>query len=227
MMIKSELVAHAEQESSAVTVCANDGLVALLSFILEVALVDGLEVSLALCVEQVVGLEEERDAVVELLLCAEVESEHRLVPLVGVLERRHKCEFRAGERDCKLCVPTMFGVLVEQGEIGCVRRLVHERTSLRNARLILCAAFLVLALRSGNLRVGVGIVCLHTKVAYVLYHVYLEAHVLRVAQVGGHVVGVCSGTDFAVRRNEHLFYRVLQILTLIPQHYNLTLFISS
>ena len=148
----------------------------------------------------------------ELLLCAEVESEHRLVPLVGVLERRHKCEFRAGERGCKLCVPAMFGVLVEQGEIGCVRRLVHERTSLRYARLILCAAFLVLALRSGNLRVGVGVVCLHTEVAYVLYHVNLEAHVLRVAQVGGHVVGVCSGADFAVRRNEHLFYRVFQIL---------------
>ena len=111
-MIKSELVAHAEQESSAVTVCANDGLVALLSFILEVALVDGLEVSLALCVEQVVGLEEERDAVVELLLCAEVESEHRLVPLVGILERRSQGKLGAREGRGQLRIPTILRILI-------------------------------------------------------------------------------------------------------------------
>ena len=93
----------------------------------------------------------------------------------------------------------MVGVLVEQRQVGRVWGLVHQRTLLRHTALILAVAIeLVLALGGGDGRVGVGVVGLHAKVAYVLYHVYFKTIVLGIAQVGRHVVSVGAAAHLAV-----------------------------
>ena len=63
-----KFVSYSQQEGSAILISSHDGLIALLTLILQVALVHGLRVSLALGIEQIVCLEEDGDAVLELLL---------------------------------------------------------------------------------------------------------------------------------------------------------------
>ena len=100
-----KFVSYSQQESSAILISAHDGLIALLTLILQVALVHGLQVSLTLGIEQIVCLEEEGDAVLELLLGTQVETEHRLIPLVGILEGRNQGELGAREGRGQLRIP--------------------------------------------------------------------------------------------------------------------------
>ena len=57
-----KFVSYSQQEGSAILISSHDGLIALLALILQVALVHGLQVSLALGIEQIVCLEEDGDA---------------------------------------------------------------------------------------------------------------------------------------------------------------------
>ena len=107
-----KFVSYSQKESSAILISSHDGLIALLALILQVALVHGLQVSLALGIEQIVCLEEDGDAVLELLLGTQVETEHRLVPLVGILERRNQSELGAREGRGQLRIPAMLRILI-------------------------------------------------------------------------------------------------------------------
>ena len=107
-----KFVSYSQQEGSAILISSHDGLIALLALILQVALVHGLQVSLALGIEQIVCLEEDGDAVLELLLGTQVETEHRLVPLVGILEGRNQGEPGAREGRGKLRIPAMLRILI-------------------------------------------------------------------------------------------------------------------
>lgn len=107
-----KFVSYSQQESSAVLISTYDGLIALLSLILQVAFVHGLQVSLTLGIEQIVCLEEDGDAILELLLGTQVETEHRLVPLVGILERRNQGELGAREGRGQLSIPAILRILI-------------------------------------------------------------------------------------------------------------------
>ena len=107
-----KLVSYAQQEGSAILISSHDGLIALLALILQVALVHGLQVSLALGIEQIVCLEEDGEAVLELLLGTQIETEHRLVPLVGILERRNQGELGAREGRGQLSIPAILRILI-------------------------------------------------------------------------------------------------------------------
>ena len=107
-----KFVSYSQKESSAILISSHDGLIALLALIFQVALVHGLQVSLTLGIEQIVCLEEDGDAVLELLLGTQVETEHRLVPLVGILEGRNQGELGAREGRGQLRIPTMLRILI-------------------------------------------------------------------------------------------------------------------
>ena len=107
-----KFVSYSQKESSAILISSHDGLIALLALIFQVALVHGLQVSLALGIEQIVCLEEDGDAVLELLLGTQVETEHRLIPLVGILEGRNQGELGAREGRGQLRIPTMLRILI-------------------------------------------------------------------------------------------------------------------
>ena len=107
-----KFVSYSQQESSAILISAHDGLIALLALILQVALVHGLQVSLALGIEQIVCLEEDGDAVLELLLGTQVETEHSLIPLVGILEGRNQGELGTREGRGQLRIPAILRILI-------------------------------------------------------------------------------------------------------------------
>ena len=107
-----KFVSYSQKESSAILISSHDGLIALLALIFQVALVHGLQVSLTLGIEQIVCLEEDGDAVLELLLGTQVETEHRLIPLVGILEGRNQGELGAREGRGQLRIPAMLRILI-------------------------------------------------------------------------------------------------------------------
>ena len=107
-----KFVSYSQKESSAILISSHDGFIALLTLILQIALVHGLQVSLALGIEQIVCLEEDGDAVLELLLGTQVETEHRLIPLVGILEGRNQGELGAREGSGQLRIPAMLRILI-------------------------------------------------------------------------------------------------------------------
>ena len=107
-----KFVSYSQKESSAILISSHDGLIALLTLILQIALVHGLQVSFTLGIEQIVCLEEDGDAVLELLLGTQVETEHRLVPLVGILEGRNQGELGAREGRGQLRIPAMLRILI-------------------------------------------------------------------------------------------------------------------
>ena len=107
-----KFVSYSQQEGSAILISAHDGLIVFLALILQVALVHGLQVSLALGIEQIVCLKEDGDAILELLLGTQVETEHRLVPLVGILEGRNQGKLGAREGRGKLRIPAILRILI-------------------------------------------------------------------------------------------------------------------
>lgn len=112
LFLPLKFVSYSQKESSAILISSHDGFIALLALILQVALVHGLQVSLALGIEQIVCLEEDGDAVLELLLGTQVETEHRLVPLVGILEGRNQGKLGAREGRGKLRIPAILRILI-------------------------------------------------------------------------------------------------------------------
>ena len=107
-----KFVSYSQKESSAILISAHDGLIALLALILQVAFVHGLQVSLTLGIKQIVCLEEDGDAVLELLLGTQVETEHRLIPLVGILEGRNQGKLGAREGRGQLRIPAILRILI-------------------------------------------------------------------------------------------------------------------
>ncbi len=94
-----------------------------------------------------------------------------------------------------------------------MRSLIYQRTGIGSPPLyIRHSPTLILTLRGGDFRVGVGVVSLHSEVADVLDYVNFEAHILGITQVIRHIVGIGSGANLAIRCYEHLLYRVFQIL---------------
>ena len=79
-----------------------------------------------------------------------------------------------------------------------MRSLIDQRTGLGYACLILGTTLLILTLRGGDFRMGVGIVRLHSEVADVLDHVNLKSHILGITQVIRRIVGIGSGTNFSI-----------------------------
>ena len=92
-----------------------------------------------------------------------------------------------------------------------MRCLVHQRTSLGDTSLVFSTSLLILTLRGGNLRVSIGIVRLHAKVADILDDIYLKTHVLGITQVVGHIISISATAYFAIRCHKHLFNRVFQV----------------
>ena len=107
-----KFISYSQKEGSAILISSHDGLIALLALILQVALVHGLQVSLTLGIEQIVCLEEDGDAVLELLLGTQIETEHRLIPLIGILEGRNQGELGAREGRGQLRIPDMLRILI-------------------------------------------------------------------------------------------------------------------
>ena len=107
-----KFVSYSQQEGSAILISSHDGLIALLTLILQIALVHGLQVSLALGIEQIVCLEEDGDAVLELLLGTQDETEHSLIPLVGILEGRNQGELGTREGRGQLRIPAILRILI-------------------------------------------------------------------------------------------------------------------
>ena len=107
-----KFVCYSQQGGSAILIRSHDGLIALLPLILQVALVHCVQVSLARRIEPIVWLEEDGDAVLELLLGTQVETEHRLIPLVGILDGRNQGELGAREGRGQLRIPAMLCILI-------------------------------------------------------------------------------------------------------------------
>lgn len=63
-------------------------------------------------IEQIVCLEEDGDAVLELLLGTQVETEHSLIPLVGILEGRNQGELGTREGRGQLRIPAILRILI-------------------------------------------------------------------------------------------------------------------
>lgn len=93
-----------------------------------------------------------------------------------------------------------------------MRSLVYQRTGLGYARFILGTTLLVLTFRGGDFRMGVSIIRLNSEVADVFDDINFESHVLGITQIIRCIVSIGSGSDFAIRCNEHLLDWVLQIL---------------
>ena len=105
-------IPHANEKRATKAVAAHDGAVGRLTGNATIELIGRLQVALAFSIEQVAGLEEDGQTVLETLLTAEVEGEEVTFPFVRVEVGRDKYKARACVGSSELTIPTVVGILI-------------------------------------------------------------------------------------------------------------------
>lgn len=154
-------------------------------------------------VQQVGGFEEDGQPATECLFCRELHPEIIIFPDVVVVPVAHVGKPLADEASGELCVPAVLRVFEKKRQVCDMGRLTTQRACLADG-----CHFVALhgALVGGDARMGEGVVCLDAEFVEVLQYVKFQSHIVGVAHVHRHIVGVLTFVDKSV------FNRVLQML---------------